>query len=86
MNPKPLDQASSPILRGSLPALMRSGQRARELAAHTGTELVVSRNGILKRIHPGPPGELETAQEKAAFYSAVLLSDESSVSKDEIDP
>jgi len=49
---KPIEQARNPDLRGSLPALLRAAQRARELAMQTGTELVVSRNGVIERIDP----------------------------------
>jgi hypothetical protein len=39
-------------LRGSWPALQRAARRARELAAQTGTELIVMRDGVLQRIRP----------------------------------
>lgn len=52
MNTKPIEQAKSADLRGSWPALQRAAQRARELAAHTGTELIVMRDGVLQRIRP----------------------------------
>lgn len=54
MNGKTIDQAKSADLRGSWPALLRAAQRARELAAQTGTELIVMRNGVLQRIRPQP--------------------------------
>jgi hypothetical protein len=41
-------------LRGSWPALQRAARRARELAAQTGTELIVMRDGVLQRIRPQP--------------------------------
>lgn len=52
MNTKPIEQAKSADLRGSWPALQRAAQRARELAAQTGTELIVMRDGVLQRIRP----------------------------------
>lgn len=52
MNTKPIEQAKSADLRGSWPALLRAAQRARELAAQTGTELIVMRDGVLQRIRP----------------------------------
>jgi hypothetical protein len=54
MNSKTIDQAKSADLRGSWPALLRAAQRARELAAQTGTELIVMRDGVLQRIRPQP--------------------------------
>lgn len=49
---KPIEQARNPDLRGSLPALLRAAQRARELAMQTGTELIVSRDGVIERVDP----------------------------------
>ncbi|OBS32023.1 hypothetical protein A9O67_10735 [Tepidimonas fonticaldi] len=54
MNGKTIDQAKSADLRGSWPALLRAARRARELAAQTGTELIVMRDGVLQRIRPQP--------------------------------
>ncbi len=52
MNNRPIEQARNADLRGSWPALQRAAQRARELATRTGTELIVSRNGVIERIKP----------------------------------
>lgn len=52
MNKRPLDQARSANLRDSLPALRRAAQRAREIAAQTGTQIVVSRQGVIEHISP----------------------------------
>lgn len=49
---KPIINAASSGLRGSLPALQRAALRARKLAAETGTAIVVSRNGVIEHIHP----------------------------------
>ncbi|SDX47719.1 hypothetical protein SAMN05421644_10483 [Allochromatium warmingii] len=51
-NTKPLEQALNADLRGSWPALQRAAQRARELAAQTGTAIVVSRDGKIEHIQP----------------------------------
>lgn len=56
MNKRPISEARDPDLRGSEPALHRAAQRARELAAQTGTAIVVSRNGVLEYIYPGRRG------------------------------
>ena len=52
MNTRPIQEAKNADLRGSLPALQRAAQRARELAARTGTELIICRNGVIESIKP----------------------------------
>ena len=64
---KPIEQARNPDLRGSLPAMLRAAQRARELAIQTGTELVVSRDGVVERIDPRTL-EPSVVQEPAPAY------------------
>lgn len=68
MNTKTIDKANNADLRGSWPALQRAARRARELALQTGTELIVSRNGVIERIQPQPDTAGERAQEPAAPY------------------
>lgn len=48
MNKQPLDTARDTDLRLSQQAMQRAAQRARELAAQTGTAIVVSRHGVLE--------------------------------------
>ena len=43
---------ADPFLRGSMDALRRAGQRARELARQTGTDLIVMRDGRIVRVSP----------------------------------
>ena len=45
MNPKPISQEKDPDMRTAHEALIRAGQRAREIAAKTGTAVVVMRDG-----------------------------------------
>lgn len=52
MSAKPIEQARCAVLRASFPALRRAALRAHELAARTGTEVIVSRNGVIERIRP----------------------------------
>ncbi len=52
MNQKPIEVARSPFVQGSFAALLRAAQRAREIAARTGTLLVVSRNGVIEYADP----------------------------------
>jgi hypothetical protein len=68
MNTKTIDQAKTADLRGSWQALQRAARRARELAAQTGTELVVSRNGVIERIKPQPDTPRPRVQETPAPY------------------
>jgi len=59
MNTKPIEQARTPDLRGSWAALQRAALRARQIAAQTGTAIVVSEAGKLRHIYPHPSGEME---------------------------
>ncbi len=68
MNAKTIDKAKSADLRGSWHALHRAAQRARELAAQTGTELIVSRAGAIERIKPTPGAVSHQAHEPSAPY------------------
>lgn len=49
MNLRPIDEARNADLRGSLPALQRAAQRARALAASTGTAFIVSRDDVVEK-------------------------------------
>jgi hypothetical protein len=68
MNTRPLDEARDPDLRGSLAALRRAARRAREIAAQTGTAIVVSRNGVIEHVRPQPAATSMPAQEPPASY------------------
>ena len=68
---KPNDETCDEDLRDSLPAMLRAARRARELAMQTGTELVVSRNGVIERIRPDEEIDalwVEEAQRRLAAY------------------
>ncbi len=52
MNKRPIEQANDRDLRLSLVALERAARRARDLAAATGTDLVISRNGVIEHVRP----------------------------------
>jgi hypothetical protein len=64
MNTKPIEQARNADLRGSWPALQRAAQRARQIAAQTGTAIVVVRNGKMEHIYPSASGAAD--RERAA--------------------
>lgn len=68
MNTKAINQANNADLRGSWQALQRAAQRAREVAAKTGTELIVSREGVIERLKPSRSAKLTQVQEPAAPY------------------
>ena len=52
MNKRPIEQANDRDIRLSLVALERAARRARDLAAATGTDLVISRNGVIEHLSP----------------------------------
>lgn len=68
MNTKTIDQANNADLRGSWQAIQRAAQRARELAAQTGTDLIVNRGGVIERIRPQPAPSHRVAHEPEAGY------------------
>lgn len=51
MNPKPIEEASEPLLAKALPALRRARQRAVEIARTTNTVVYVV-NGEIVRYYP----------------------------------
>jgi hypothetical protein len=52
MNKQSIDTARDADLRLSPQAMQRAARRARELAAQTGTAIVISHNGVIEHIHP----------------------------------
>ena len=68
MNKRPIEQARDHDLRQSGQALRRAAQRARELAAQTGTVIVVSHNGTVKRIAPTLASTPPSVQAPPASY------------------
>lgn len=52
MNPKGIEDAKSPELRGSAAAMRRAARRAREVARMTRTRLIIARNGAWEAIDP----------------------------------
>ena len=66
---RPIEQAQSADLRGSWPALRRAAERARLLAAQTGTAVVVMRDGqfVARR----PTAELTLRQRGASRAAAI---------------
>ena len=62
MSTKPIEQARNADLRGSWPALQRAAQRARQIAAQTGTAIVIVRNGAIEHIYPCASGAADLEQ------------------------
>ncbi|MDD2608130.1 MAG: hypothetical protein PHX60_00340 [Giesbergeria sp.] len=62
---QPIENANNADLRGSLLALQRAALRARQIAAQTGTAVVVVRNGVLEHIYP-QAGHTDSAPQDAA--------------------
>lgn len=53
MNKQSIEAARDADLRLSQQAMQRAARRAHELAAQTGTAIVVSHNGVIEEIWPG---------------------------------
>lgn len=68
MNKQPIETAHDPDLRLSPQAMRRAAQRARELAAKTGTDIVISRDGVIEHISPRSEPEGAYVQKPAAPY------------------
>ncbi len=68
MNKQPINTARDTDLRLSQQAMQRAAQRARELAAQTGTAIVISRNGVIEQISPKTGAAGQNVQEPDAPY------------------
>ena len=53
MNPRPIETAQDTDLRLSRTALQRAAARAREIAARTGTAIIICRDGVIEAVRPG---------------------------------
>jgi hypothetical protein len=68
MNTRPIATARDADLRLSVAAMHRAAQRARELAAQTGTAIVVSHDGVIEYIRPRPETGQAPVQEPKGPY------------------
>lgn len=68
MNKQPIDTARDVDLRLLPQAMQRAARRAWELAAQTGTAIVVSHDGVIEYIHPRQEPARSLAQESQAPY------------------
>lgn len=66
--PRPIETAANADLRGSWHALQRAARRARQIAAQTGTAIVVVRGGALEHLYPQPEATAHSVQEPADEY------------------
>lgn len=64
MTPRDIQTARCPDLRASWPALLRAAQRAREVAAQTGTAIVIRRNGVIEYVYPQQEAVESQVQER----------------------
>ena len=69
MSVKPLSSARDPDLRLSQVAMERAAWRARQVAAQTGTAIVVIRDGVMEMIEPRLMPATDGASEPAAPYA-----------------
>lgn len=68
MNKQPIETANDTDLRLSPQAMQRAAQRARELAARTGTSIVVSLDGVIQHIRPRRETVDSAVQESPSPY------------------
>lgn len=68
MSKQPIETARDSDLRLSPQAMRRAAQRARELAAQTGTDIVISRDGVIEHISPWSEPAVTQVQEPPAPY------------------
>jgi hypothetical protein len=59
MNHQPIENARDADLRLSEVALQRAARRAREIAARTGTRIVISRHGVIEHVKPDLEADLD---------------------------
>ena len=62
MNPKPIEEAKSPLLARTLPALLRARKRAEDLAAATNTAVVDLVDGKVVHKRPSSPAAPSAAK------------------------
>lgn len=70
MNKGAIEQAQDSDLRLSGAALTRAAKRARELAAQTGTAIIVLRDGVIRHVMPTTAETEQQIQEPKASYDA----------------
>jgi hypothetical protein len=69
LNQQPIETARDTDLRLSPQAMQRAAQRARELAARTGTSIVVILDGVIQHIRPRQETTASAVQDPPAPYA-----------------
>ncbi len=69
MNKQPIEEARDSDLRFSMQALQRAAKRAREMAAKTGTCVVIVRNGRVEQVSPEVAERFSSVNECAPDYN-----------------
>lgn len=69
MNKRPIETARDADLRQSQRAMQRAALRAREIAARTGTAIVISRRGVVEEIRPDEAVPAQAVQEPPTPYA-----------------
>lgn len=69
MNERPIETAQDADLRQSTQAMQRAAARARELAARTGTAIVISRGGVIEETRPDEAVPAQAVQEPPAPHA-----------------
>ncbi len=68
MNKQPIEAAHDADLRLSQQAMQRAAQRARELAAQTGTAIVIGHHGVVELVNPATGTVAITVNEPSSPY------------------
>lgn len=68
MNERPIETAQDADLRQSQRAMQRAALRAREIAARTGTAIVISRRGVVEEVRPDAAVPAQAVEEPPAAY------------------
>ncbi|MDD2408014.1 MAG: hypothetical protein PHF02_04185 [Tepidiphilus sp.] len=66
MNPRPIETAQDEDLRLSRQAMQRAAARAWEIAARTGTAIIIRRAGVIEAVRPA---ELDPLQRQQAPHA-----------------
>lgn len=69
MNDKPLESAKDPDIRFSQQAMQRAALKAREIAAQTGTAIVITEQGVMREVHPKADQVTTLVHESKGVYN-----------------
>lgn len=69
MGDKSLVSAKGPDLRFSHQAMRRAALKAREIAAQTGTAIVITEQGVMREVHPSADQVTPSVQESKGVYN-----------------